>query len=1121
MVDDTNTMEEQNNVSWNNIMDTVDGDATRDVPKQHQQQQRTGRPGSKIVELSPVAKRLFAPGGVTAMGTPIPAMRIQPPPPPTPPPTSAESSGGGMGMPGTGTPVPPVPPVLVPPPILPPHQQDEGDDEEDEGLLLDSLLDSPLSGVGTGGTGVGPRVVSNSSLGSMQEDQNKNNNNSINHNYTDSRRTIPITTTAPGGGSMDPDGAIVSPGGTTRRPFMRVNMAGALEDSNEVASKSTVSSDGSPARYKYLHEQALGGGGDAASSGVSSTSSSPFRPQRQPHPANEEQAGGGRKLVLKKWKESDDESSPARGRSPGPRDLQGSNVNKNHGNNGNDNDGPHQTIVIPTVNRVNHNNNSNYMAGVSGHSVGTKSRISDLTMNTSGGGGDGGSSLEFGSATRSSGVSDPQQHQQQQQQLSRQQQYQEALARYSSGGSSSNDNRNNTTMTMPSIVENSMNSGFGGSAAPPESAAAAGASSSAASMASSKATRFSEQLSTSIPDPPKPAPSPTPPEPISKEDEEAGMATTLNALKNLKTGGGGGDSSNNKKKKAKDEGFFNRDRIIYFFDHLPVCLGPTLVLAIIAVIVVKSMGGGGGGDDGSSPSVAPSPTLPPTMAPTSTDLSRHESQLFEFINEMIASPQSPYSSVLDTSTWIRNRSSPQFLAFSWLLYDPLFESFLRDEQDRRLEDDTDLSLTSNSNSSVMSPVSTIQEGHLQQSVLRSRRTQRASSSINLVSFLSSYQRTIVMQRFAMATLYYSTDGDNWEKNSNWLSELPVCSWYVNNFGRQCLTSTNNYKGDVGDRDVGDFITQLELDGNQLRGTIPNELVIMSETLHTLILSNNSISGPLPAFLLGSKLNDGRNDPRDYPGLGYGYSLKTLYLDNNKLTGPIPAEWVGDGDAITKLEELKLNNNRLSGTIPPEFWVKALSLVEFRIGGNPHLKGSISTEIGNLNSLRIFHGEHVGWTGTLPTEIGTCFQLRELNLNQYDPEDTFDTAAKLQGSIPSEVWELPRLRLLDLEGLDLVGRLPTVGQLVFLTATLREIRIGYNQLQGSISTMFGLLTNLQTLEVQHNQLGNQGGINAAIPTELGSLTMLKTLDLSKNQFASTLPTELAKLTKLGASPFGFG
>lgn len=45
------------------------------------------------------------------------------------------------------------------------------------------------------------------------------------------------------------------------------------------------------------------------------------------------------------------------------------------------------------------------------------------------------------------------------------------------------------------------------------------------------------------------------------------------------------------------------------------------------------------------------------------------------------------------------------------------------------------------------------------------------------SFLSSYSQEQIIQRYAMATFYFSTNGDNWERNDLWLSNSDECYWY--------------------------------------------------------------------------------------------------------------------------------------------------------------------------------------------------------------------------------------------------------------------------------------------------------------------------------------------------------
>ena len=73
--------------------------------------------------------------------------------------------------------------------------------------------------------------------------------------------------------------------------------------------------------------------------------------------------------------------------------------------------------------------------------------------------------------------------------------------------------------------------------------------------------------------------------------------------------------------------------------------------------------------------------------------------------------------------------------------------------------------------------------------------------------LEQFRERKILQRYVFATLYYSTNGDNWSRNDRWLSNRNECDWYSK----------------TGRRDVcdpsGDAVS-LELDFNNLQGTLP-------------------------------------------------------------------------------------------------------------------------------------------------------------------------------------------------------------------------------------------------------------------------------------------------------------
>ena len=155
--------------------------------------------------------------------------------------------------------------------------------------------------------------------------------------------------------------------------------------------------------------------------------------------------------------------------------------------------------------------------------------------------------------------------------------------------------------------------------------------------------------------------------------------------------------------------------------------------------------------------------------------------------------------------------------------------------------------------------------------------------------------TSTSDRDVLVALYNATDGDNWFRNDNWLSDLPLGDWYgivINAAGR---------------------VQRLNLDYNRLSGRIPSTVGSLEE-LRWLALSNNSLSGGIPASLGGlSKLEFAYLQGNDLNGgipsrLSDLSQLQLLNLGYNALTGTIPGS-LGD---LANLEILALGGNELSG-----------------------------------------------------------------------------------------------------------------------------------------------------------------------------------------------------------------
>lgn len=332
-----------------------------------------------------------------------------------------------------------------------------------------------------------------------------------------------------------------------------------------------------------------------------------------------------------------------------------------------------------------------------------------------------------------------------------------------------------------------------------------------------------------------------------------------------------------------------------------------------------------------------------------------------------------------------------------------------------------------------------------------------------------YSDDQLVQRFALATFYFSTSGERWRNNTLWLSDEDECSWYSSGSVSPC-----NQDG---------FYTSLDLDLNDLSGTIPAELGLLSN-LSQLDLSKAgsavSLSSTIPSEIgllvnLGSLSFRGNDLNGTIPSeIGNLVNLQSLDLSTNKISGVIP-ESVGSLGGLqlldlsrndftgqlpltfgqlVKLEQLQLAENSISGAIPTG--MGQMSLLE-RVNLDDNQFSSLPTEIGNLVLLQRFSAANNLIRGVLPSQIGNLMLLVSLRLNDNS----------LTGTIPSELGNLIELRdELDLSGNQLSGPLPaTLSQLVFL----RNMLLYDNLLTGSVPDAFSALRRLGVLRLESNSL----------------------------------------------------
>jgi Leucine-rich repeat (LRR) protein len=337
----------------------------------------------------------------------------------------------------------------------------------------------------------------------------------------------------------------------------------------------------------------------------------------------------------------------------------------------------------------------------------------------------------------------------------------------------------------------------------------------------------------------------------------------------------------------------------------------------------------------------------------------------------------------------------------------------------------------------------------------------------------------LVQRWALASFYYATNGNSWVDNERWLTTDDECTW----FGITCIDGT---------------VHKLELVQNHLTGTIIPEIATL-RNLYVLSLGNdlnsqeeekNVLIMPLPSFLCDLT------------------SLTFLNLASVGLTSTIPEELFS---SWSNMKALFLSDNDITGYIPSS--IDQLRSIEVLWLGGNNLGGSIPTEIGQLLSLKDlslesnFREDVTGKRGlitTIPSEIGQLKNLESLNLA--------DNA--LSGLVPMNLGGLVSLRRLQLKRNYFEGQLPpSLGRLELL----EELDISYNWLSSTIPPEYGGMISLTALSLASNYNDDDGyftqGIIGTLPTQLGMLTNLQLIDLSNNYITGTLITEIGQLQHL--------
>ncbi|KAL0916160.1 hypothetical protein M5K25_013650 [Dendrobium thyrsiflorum] len=265
---------------------------------------------------------------------------------------------------------------------------------------------------------------------------------------------------------------------------------------------------------------------------------------------------------------------------------------------------------------------------------------------------------------------------------------------------------------------------------------------------------------------------------------------------------------------------------------------------------------------------------------------------------------------------------------------------------------------------------------------------------------------------------------------------------------------------------------LDFMRNKINGTIPKEIGNIT-SLKLLLLSGNELSGTLPEEI------------------GYLVNLNRLQIDENQISGLIPKSFAN----LNSVKHLHMNNNSLSGQIPSE--LSRLPRLLHLLVDNNNLSGYLPPEFSMSPHLKILQLDNNNFNGsTIPASYGNMNTLIKLSLRN----------CSLQGFIP-DLSGAPELSYLDLSWNNLTGSIPSKR----LSENVTTIKLGRNQLQGSIPSNFSGLPLLQLLSLNNNRL------SGSVPS---SIWQNKTSTGNKSRIFDFQNNLLTSITKSSDSSTNF-
>ncbi|KAK4491625.1 hypothetical protein RD792_002380 [Penstemon davidsonii] len=269
------------------------------------------------------------------------------------------------------------------------------------------------------------------------------------------------------------------------------------------------------------------------------------------------------------------------------------------------------------------------------------------------------------------------------------------------------------------------------------------------------------------------------------------------------------------------------------------------------------------------------------------------------------------------------------------------------------------------------------------------------------------------------------------------------------------------------------VTRIVLKSYNLPGTLPRGIVRLPDFAYNLL------SGTIPrewastqltsVSVLVNRLSGGI--PRELANIT---SLTYLNLEGNHFSGLIPSD-IGN---LINLKTLILSSNQLTGQLPTSF-SNLTNLNDFRINDN-NFTGRIPNFIQNWRLLTKLEMLASGFEGPIPLNISLLNMLTDLRISELKgPPQEFpnlrSTTAlvtlvlrncNIIGEIPSYVWRLRVLNMLDVSFNRLMGVIPNN-----IARNLKLVFVSGNMLTGNVPDT--LLRDGSNIDLSYNNFTWQG------------------------------------------------